>query len=404
MHLNPSQEVETPSAATDLALVQRISAIPTILRILCDSTGLGFGAVARVTGDSWTACAVLDRIGFGLEAGGQLEVATTFCHEIHRSREPIVIEKASEDPVYCGHLTPKLYGFESYVAVPIIRRNGEVFGTICALDPKPARFSDPRMLPTLHLFAELIAAQIEMEERLNTSQAALVDARESGALRDQFIAVLGHDLRNPIAAVDAGLRLLSQGQLDETGTVLVGHMRQSCRRMSELVNNVLDFARGKLGGGIPLERQKAAELDRTMLQVIDELRDVHPGRIIHAEFDLQAPVSCDQQRIGQLLSNLVGNALSHGAPDKPVRVTASSGGGIFRLSVSNQGTPIPASTMARLFQPFTRAGADARSDGLGLGLYIASEIARSHAGALRATSTEDATTFTLEMPTGSAAS
>ncbi len=392
----------TPTAA-DVALVERIGAVPTILRILCDTTGLGFAAVARVTGDSWTACAVLDRIGFGLRPGEQLDVATTLCREVHSSRAPIVIDKASDDSAFCGHPTPKLYGFESYVSVPIVRRDGSFFGTVCALDPKPASLSGSRVLESLQLFAELIAAQMDLEERLDTSRAALTDAEAVGALRDQFIAVLGHDLRNPIAAVAAGLDLLSRRPLDEKGAALVGQMKRSCRRMSELVSNLLDFARGRLGGGIPVERREAAaELAETLQQVVEELRGVHPGRAVLSEFDLKVPVACDPQRIGQLLSNLLANALAHGARDRPVRVSARSGEGRFLLSVSNEGAPIPPATMARLFQPFSRVGTDAKQAGLGLGLYISSEIARSHGGTLAVSSTEDATAFTLDMPCGPA--
>ena len=374
--------------------------MPTILRILCQSTGMGFAAVARVSGSSWTACAVLDLIGFGLKAGAQLDVATTFCHEIYSSRRPIVIEKASEDPVYCHHRTPKLYGFESYISVPVIRRDGTFFGTICALDPKPIRLSGSPVLPTLQLFAELVATQIEMEEQLDTSELALDDAKEVGALRDQFIAVLGHDLRNPIAAITAGLGMLARHPQDEASAEILRQMEESCRRMSALVSDILDFARGRLGGGIPIDRHAAVALPEALRQVVEELRGVHAGRLIEVAFDLRAPVICDPQRIGQLLSNLLANALTHGASDQPVRVVARSNAEGFHLSVSNGGPPIPPGTLARLFRPFARGGSGTVQEGLGLGLYIASEIARAHGGVLVVSSTDEATTFTFELPSG----
>lgn len=154
------------TTAADIEVIGRIDAVPSILQILLESTGLGFAAVARVTQTSWTACAVLDRIGFGLPVGGQLEVVTTFCSEIRASGTPIVIDQASTDQVYCTHRTPKMYGFESYIAVPIVLRSGEIFGTICALDPQPAKLSDPKTLKTLQLFAELIGSQIELDDTL----------------------------------------------------------------------------------------------------------------------------------------------------------------------------------------------------------------------------------------------
>jgi PAS domain S-box-containing protein len=154
------------AVAAEIQAIGRIGAVSSILEILLDMTGLGFAAVARVTETSWTACAVLDRIGFGLPVAGELEVATTFCSEIRASGAPIVIDQASRDGVYCGHPTPKMYGFESYIAVPIVLRSGETFGTICALDPRPARLSDPKILRSLRLFAELIAAQLELDVTL----------------------------------------------------------------------------------------------------------------------------------------------------------------------------------------------------------------------------------------------
>lgn len=402
LNAQPNKDHAPSAAAADVALIGRISAVPTILRLLCETTGLGFAAVARVTETSWTACAVLDRIGFGLEPGGQLDVATTFCNEIRASGSPIVIDKASEDAVYCGHPTPKFYGIESYISVPVVKRSGEVFGTICALDRKPAALRDGKTLATLELFAELVAAQIELEERLDTSQSALVDAAELGGSREQFIAVLGHDLRNPIAAVAAGLDLMSRRPLDARSATLVEQMKRSCRRMSGLVNDILDLSRGRLGGGIPAEKREVPDLAGTLRQVIEELEGAHPGRAVLADFDLRAPVLCDPRRIAQLLSNLLANALVHGARDRPVRVSARGGGGGFALSVTNEGRPIPPATMAKLFQPFSREAAEAPKAGLGLGLYIASEIARSHGGTLGATSTDEGTTFTLEVPAGSA--
>ena len=169
--------------------------------------------------------------------------------------------------------------------------------------------------------------------------------------------------------------------------------------MSGLVNDILDLARGRLGGGIPIERREMLDLGGTLRQVVEELEGAHPGRVIRSGFDLRSPVLCDPRRIAQMFSNLLTNALAHGARDRPVRVAARSGGDAgFVLSVTNEGRPIPPDTMARLFQPFSRGVADAPKAGLGLGLYIASEIARSHGGTLGASSTDEGTTFTLRLP------
>ena len=104
--------------ADDLAAVASIDAVPTILDVVCRTTGMGFAAVARVTADRWIACAVRDEIAFGLRPGGELQVATTICNEIRDSGQPAVIDHVAEDEAFCGHPTPKMYGFQSYISMP----------------------------------------------------------------------------------------------------------------------------------------------------------------------------------------------------------------------------------------------------------------------------------------------
>jgi phosphoserine phosphatase RsbU/P len=169
-------------------------------------------------------------------------------------------------------------------------------------------------------------------------------------------------------------------------------------RMASMIDNVLDFARGRLGGGIALERDAGKPLEPVLVQVVDELRLASPGRVIETEFAIDRPVHCDRTRIGQLFSNLLGNALAHGAADKPVVVHADTAGGTFELWVSNAGEPIPLESMDKLFEPFFRGKARASRQGLGLGLYIASQIAKAHGGTVTATSSPDETRFTFSMP------
>ena len=132
--------------------------------------------------------------------------------------------------------------------------------------------------------------------------------------------------------------------------------------------------------------------------VVDELRLASPGRAIEAKFNIDRPVNCDSQRLGQMLSNLLGNALTHGSPTKPVIVRGETLDESFELQVSNAGQPIPAAAMDKLFEPFFRGNAHASRQGLGLGLYIVSQIAKAHHGELTVYSTADETRFTFTMP------
>ena len=172
---------------------------------------MGFAAVARVTEDRWICCAVRDEIAFGLTPGGELKVETTICHEIRQSGEAVVIDHVSEDAAFCGHHTPAQYGFQSYISMPIVLADGTFFGTLCAIDPRPARLNTPETIGMFKLFAELIAIHLDSAQRVAVSEATLLDERAASELREQFIAVLGHDLRNPLASIAAGARLLGQG-------------------------------------------------------------------------------------------------------------------------------------------------------------------------------------------------
>lgn len=382
----------------DISAVSRIDAVASILEVVCRTTGMGFAAVARVTKDRWVACAVRDEIAFGLAPGGELEVKTTICDEIRDSGRAVVIDHVAEDEHFRDHHTPRMYGLQSYISMPIILPNGAFFGTLCAIDPRPARLNRPEVIGMFQNFAQLIAFHLDAQERAAKQNAALLDAQEAGKLREQFIAILAHDLRNPLASIEAGVSLLLRRKVDpETTRDIGGHIRGSVRRMGGLIDDMLDFAKARLGSGFTLDRNPNAPLRDHLEQVIGELRDVWNAPI-ETEIALLRPVNCDPRRIAQVASNLIGNALKHGAPDRPVRVRASTSERGLELSVANEGDPIEPLVKQQLFQPFFRGDGRSSTQGLGLGLYIASEIARAHGGNLDVASSNDETRFTLRIP------
>ncbi|WP_435170318.1 ATP-binding protein [Falsirhodobacter sp. 1013] len=237
---------------------------------------------------------------------------------------------------------------------------------------------------------ELISARAEAEARLSLEQ-------RQGELREQFVAVLGHDLRNPVASMSAATRMLSREDLSEPGKEVIRLMQGSVQRMSRLIDNVLDFARNRLGGGIELNISNEP-LEVLIRQVVDELRSGEPDRDVQTNFSILHAVTYDGERIGQMVSNLVGNALIHGDPAHPVLVSAQTReDGHLEIWVSNKGNTIPPTAMEKLFDPFVRGGAEGYRKGLGLGLHIASEIARAHGGQLLVSSTDQETRFTFRM-------
>lgn len=148
----------------DQNLIQRLNAlddIASILEIICATSGMRFVAVARVTEQKWTAYCVKDDANFGLKPGDELELESTLCNEIRQHHLPILIDHVSMDQIYQVHHTPKIYGFQSYISVPIFLKDGSFFGTLCALDKEPLKLKDGVFRQMFVLFAKMIATHIE---------------------------------------------------------------------------------------------------------------------------------------------------------------------------------------------------------------------------------------------------
>lgn len=246
-------------------------------------------------------------------------------------------------------------------------------------------------------FAQLIAFHLDAQARAARQDAALLDAQEAAKLREQFVAILAHDLRNPLASIDAGVSVILRRKPDEKTQSIGEQIHKSALRMASLIDDMLDFARGRLGGGFLLERNSNAPLSDHLEQVIGELRDLSENPI-EARINLAHPVNCDPKRVAQIASNLVANAMKHGASGRPIRVWASTDEKGFALTVANEGEPIDAVVAKQLFQPFFRGNGRSANQGLGLGLYIASEIARAHGGKIEVASSKEETRFTLRIP------
>jgi len=309
---------------------------------------------------------------------------------------------------YETHIAPLLRmqgSFEEF-AIDVLKADGQPLQMIANANerrhadgrPLSIRLALIRATDRRRYEQDLLGARELAKAAEKATEEKLQHEREAAELREQFIAVLGHDLRNPLASMSAGARILAQTAQTEKEHQVVAMMQTTAMRMAGLIDDVLDLTRGRLGGGIALERDTEKPLEPVLAQVVDELRLASPGRVIETEFKIDRPVNCDRSRIGQMLSNLLGNALTHGASNKLVVVHASTQNGSFELWVANAGEVIPEASMDKLFQPFFRGKARASKQGLGLGLYIASEIAKAHRGELTVSSTVDETRFTFTMP------
>lgn len=249
-------------------------------------------------------------------------------------------------------------------------------------------------MTSLTLFAQLISTQLLVETELADAKKSLLDEKATAELREQFIAVLGHDIRNPLGAILNGTDLvLLSNTLDVKSRTTIQRLQRSAHRIAALVDDLMDFTRGKMGGGIQLDLRHDNGLDGILEQVVAELQSSYPERDIRSTLVLKSPLLCDGPRIAQLLSNLLKNALVHGDPTIPVSVDAQIMRDCLVIAVTNGGAPIPVEKQKQLFQPYFRGAPAAEQEGLGLGLFIVSEIARSHGGVIDVTSDENGTCF-----------
>jgi|AraplaDrversion2_2_1032049.scaffolds.fasta_scaffold02989_9 signal transduction histidine kinase len=381
----------------DIAAIQAMGAVPTILETVATITGLGFVCIARVTQDTWHACAVLDKLNFGLKVGGELDVTTTLCEEVRDSGKAIIIDHVSQSATYCHHHTPRIYGFESYISIPIFRQDGSYFGTLCGLDPKPARLSTPAITSSMSLFAQLISLQMDADAQLADTRGLLADERDTAELREQLITVLGHDLRVPLESISMAVEVGKRKGPDSAMHALLDHIGGSAERISSLVDNVVDFTHGRMGGDIGLALRREDGLHLAFEQVIEVLRGLYPERRIEAQLQSIPPLLCDPDRMRQMLSNLLNNALVHGDPQRPVQVSMREENGVLQLTVTNAGPRIPDEVKRQLFKPFWRGAAKVSQEGLGLGLFIVAEIARAHGGSIEVLTSDSATSFIYKV-------
>jgi signal transduction histidine kinase len=381
--------------------ISRIDAVPTLLTVLRETTGMRFAAVARVTENAWTVCAVQDELQLGVRAGSPFTLRTNLAFESQSSRAPIIMEHASTDPRYRAGSNSKIYPVESYISVPIFFQNGQFFGNLCAFDPRPMSVSGPHVVSMFTRFAELIASQLEHQLEREDEHMALLDERAAGELREQFIAILGHDLRNPLHAIYAAGDTLQRKLTDPDLLVFAARIKTNVNRMSALIDDVLDFARGRLGGGIQVELTEVQNISTGLTTVIQELRDAQPTCKILSSISVDRSVRCDLGRLQQVASNLLANALTHGRPHTPVKFTVHADEKDLVLQVWNAGEPIPPESIDKIFQPFWRHSVSANRNGLGLGLHICSQIVRAHQGQISVTSTAaHGTLFTARLPLG----
>lgn len=240
----------------------------------------------------------------------------------------------------------------------------------------------------------------ETRRELVVERAKLEEKARIQEFQERFLAILGHDLRNPLASIDMGAGILRQLSKDPAMTRILDRMQSSSLRMSRMIEQILDLTRARLAGGLPLD-PRPMDLRALISHVVEELQVVHPLRRIELRSG-PLPGVWDADRLEQVFSNLIGNALLYGDPATPVTIDARNDGRLVSVEVHNGGVPIPDDLQSTIFSPFRRGERDSRSSktsGLGLGLYISREVTLAHAGDLELrSSAREGTTFRVILP------
>ncbi|MEX5558775.1 HAMP domain-containing sensor histidine kinase [Pseudomonas rhodesiae] len=247
---------------------------------------------------------------------------------------------------------------------------------------------------------DMIRFNEAIDEALAESTAAY--AEQVARSRDIFLAILGHDLRAPLQAVNMSTEmLLRKAQLDSQGVSLLGNIRNGARHMGAMVSDLLEFVRSRLGSSLPIEPKPMNLADAAREAIAEACAgrpECNPALIIHGDTHGQ----WDRGRIDQLLQNLIGNALQHGANSQAVTLTLKGLADGVELRMHNYGAPIPKAALGTVFDPLVRSVHEepgSTSTSLGLGLFIVKEVVLAHRGSIEVTSSEaDGTTFTVVLP------
>ena len=302
--------------------------------------------------------------------------------------------------------------------MPILA-HGRVVGTIVfsygALSTQPQRL--PAIAAQYHVSIEALARCAAVEKDAGTPDSVMRAAKrhvetialllgemverrsqeyERERLRELFVGMLGHDLRGPLTAIlMAGAQLVHKG---EPGVDLANRIVRSGERMRRMIEELLDFTHSRLGGGIPIH-PSLIDLHALVEETVDEMRSAHPDATVEFFHHGVYMVICDPSRMAQVLDNLLGNALAHGAPGTPVEERIERDNNQAVIRVHNEGLPIPADLLAKIFDPFEHRETVRDPNGLGLGLYIAHEIVDRHHGTIEVSSSAGCgTTFVVRIP------
>ncbi|QMU28337.1 sensor histidine kinase [Adhaeribacter radiodurans] len=392
----------------DFETVRQISIIPTMLEVICQLTGMGFAAVARVTNDRWLACKVRDEVAFGLKEGEELKVETTLCNEIRDIRQPIIIDNVAEDPVFCNHHTPKIYGLQSYISFPIILKDGTFFGTLCAIDAKPADLNNTKVVGTFSLFTELLSFHLQSVDLLERSHTSNISLQNKNRILtnvnnelDDFVHSASHDLKSPItniaSLVDILGEIVEEEIIDKPMTQqIIGLIKSDLKRFTGTIKDLTTFV--EVNNSNDTERCEEINISEVVESVKQDLNNwiIESNANIKVQGEDHIWLNLSKKNFKSILYNLLSNALKYRSPERvpEVLVKINHGNGKVILTVTDNGLGIPFDKQDKIFTMFKRF--HNHVEGSGVGLYIVKRMVDNINGQILVNSTlNQGTTITI---------
>ena len=405
------------SLLSDIEKVKQISIVPTILDVICKSTGMGFAAIARVTEDRWIACSVQDEINFGLKPGGELQIETTICNEIRDTRKAVVIDHVATSD-YVNHHTPRLYGFQSYISFPIFLKSGEFFGTLCAIDPKPAVLDDTKTLGMFNLFADLIAFHLQSMDLLDRSNFAVKELSrqltDSADENRQYRHISDHNLQEPLRKIrmfsDMLVHATENKDLEKSKELAV-KVSSNAQRFSMMIKDLSDFSE--------LAYQESSfeevNLNKVVTDVCEHLKTELNAKSAIINLELLPSIYAIPLQMEQLFFHLISNAIKFSKPyNSPVihvfakeiepqfltnLLPSTANVQYIELRLEDNGIGIERSQLEKIFDIFSQLPYDDIIESKGIGLTYCRKIVRNHGGLITAESeVGKGTSFSMILP------
>ncbi|NUY80464.1 GAF domain-containing protein [Flavobacterium sp. MAH-1] len=410
--------MEKDQIAKEVEEVAKLPIVQKILELIATTTGMRFVAMAKVTPSKWVALSVLDKLGYGVQPGDELELFDTLCSEVREFEKPVVIDYVDRDEHYKDHAIPKTFGFQSHISVPIIRGDENFYGTLCAVDPEPNDLKNEKTLSLFAFFADLISDHLEIVDLLKSSNKDLKNqvkisntlegiihsrtsdlkknvrelARSNQELKE-FSSIASHDLQEPLRKIQTYISFIEQNEstgLTEKAQAYFARIQHAAERMRSLINDLLAYS---VAQNVP-SHFETVNLGSIISDVTETLSEEIGSKNATLRIGDLCDVTVFPYQIRQLFQNLIGNSLKYSSQDRPPVIEIYSakilGKDIdpdfdpdrmyCRITIKDNGIGFDQQYASKIFKVFERLHGKTDYSGTGIGLAIVRKIVENHEG------------------------